>query len=186
MNDKQKNITYSGNGTVARETESNTTGFFFQADKKRILGEQLGKPVMDMLEPIGILMKLEGDKHLKIYGMDEQLEQQPVATDENWDGTLHKGTIHSEKLITSQPKQEQGEPMAWMDDEEVRVVTSKQKTGMHEGLQKSFLKPLYTKPQPAQKPLTREVIDRDFHGRVDFVRQVEAAHDIRRTYEYTQ
>ena len=28
------------------------------------------------------------------------------------------------------------------------------------------------------KPLTREVIDRDFHGRVDFVRQVEAAHGI--------
>ena len=30
-----------------------------------------------------------------------------------------------------------------------------------------------------RKPLTREVIDRDFHGRVDFVRQVEAAHGIK-------
>jgi hypothetical protein len=39
-----------------------------------------------------------------------------------------------------------------MDDEEIRVVTSKQKTGMHETLQKSFSKPLYTTPQPAQKP----------------------------------
>lgn len=29
------------------------------------------------------------------------------------------------------------------------------------------------------QPLTREVIERDFHGRVDFVRQVEAAHGIK-------
>jgi hypothetical protein len=52
-----------------------------------------------------------------------------------------------------------GEPVAWMDDEEVRVVTSKQKAGMHETLQKSFLKPLsYTTPQPAQKTLTDKMI----------------------------
>jgi hypothetical protein len=73
--------------------------------EQRSVSEQLGKPVIGMLEPIGILMKLEGDKHLKIYGMDEQLEQKPVATEEKWDGTLHKGTIRSEKLITSQPAQ---------------------------------------------------------------------------------
>ena len=30
-----------------------------------------------------------------------------------------------------------------------------------------------------RKPLTREVIERDFHGRVDFVRRVEAAHGIK-------
>jgi len=32
---------------------------------------------------------------------------------------------------------------------------------------------------PQRKPLPREVIDRDFYGRVDFVRQVEAAHGIK-------
>lgn len=37
--------------------------------------------------------------------------------------------------------------------------------------------PLYTAP-PQRKPLTREVIDRDFYGRFDFVRKVEAAHGI--------
>ncbi len=37
---------------------------------------------------------------------------------------------------------------------------------------------LYTTPQQ-RKPLTREVIERDFYGRVDFVRQVEAAHGIK-------
>jgi len=57
-------------------------------------------PMQGMLEPIGILMKLEGDKHMKLYAMDEQLEQQPVATEEEWDGVLHKGIIHSEKLST--------------------------------------------------------------------------------------
>lgn len=35
---------------------------------------------------------------------------------------------------------------------------------------------IYTTPL---KPLTREVIDRAFYGRVDFVRQVEAAHNIK-------
>jgi len=33
--------------------------------------------------------------------------------------------------------------------------------------------------KPAQKPFTREVIDRDFYGRVDFVRQVESAQGIK-------
>ena len=32
---------------------------------------------------------------------------------------------------------------------------------------------------PASKPLSREVIERDFYGRIDFVRQVEAAHGIK-------
>lgn len=49
------------------------------------------EPVAGWLEPIGILMKLEGDKHMKLYAMDEQLEQQLVATDKEWDGVLHKG-----------------------------------------------------------------------------------------------
>jgi hypothetical protein len=40
------------------------------------------------------------------------------------------------------------------------------------------LTPLYTTP-PQRKPLPRKVIDRDFYGRVDFVRQVEAAHGIK-------
>lgn len=40
-----------------------------------------------------------------------------------------------------------------------------------------WVTPVATLP-PQRKPLTREVIERDFHGRIDFVRQVEAAHNI--------
>lgn len=59
----------------------------------------------------------------------------------------------------AQPKQEQGEP----DD-----LTIAYMSGYYDG-----------KKSQQRKPLTREVIDRDFYGRVDFVRQVEAAHDIK-------
>jgi hypothetical protein len=33
--------------------------------------------------------------------------------------------------------------------------------------------------QTERKPLTREVIERDFYGRIDFVRLIEAAHNIK-------
>ena len=79
------------------------------------------EPVVGMLEPIGILMKLEGDKHMKLYAMDEQLEQQPVATEEEWDGVLHKGIIHSEKLITPPAAQRQ---WTGLTDEEVMQTMS--------------------------------------------------------------
>jgi hypothetical protein len=55
---------------------------------------------------------------------------------------------------------ESQEPVAWMDDEEIRVVTSKQKTGMHETLQKSYPKPLYNHPpqHTKQEPVARVVL----------------------------
>jgi hypothetical protein len=76
----------------------------------------------------------------------------------------------------AQPKQEQrnvseqqGEPVAWMN-------SKRDMTYIHGPYNADDI-PLYT-TQQQRKPLTREVIDRDFHGRVDFVRQVEAAHGI--------
>jgi len=130
--------------------------------KEALAKQEQGKSVIGMLEPIGILMKLEGDKHLKIYGMDEQLEQQSVATEEKWDGTLHKGIIHSEKLITSQPKQEQGEPVAKMTAHRAayfmeRFKLEEKLLGPNEKAAVDFvIDMLNTTPQPAQKPLMLE------------------------------
>jgi tRNA G26 N,N-dimethylase Trm1 len=76
-------------------------------------------------------------------------------------------------------KQEQGEPVgeAYLCDQ-----CSTPFDGAWEcpscGHNTSTKEPIYTTPQQ-RKPLTREMIDRDFHGRVDFVRQVEAAHGIK-------
>lgn len=88
-------------------------------------------------------------------------------------------------------EQEQGEPVAWMDDEGIRVITSKQKLGMPERLQKSFPNPLYTTPQQ-RKPLTDEQImallvelcvPTKYEGVTEtftaVVRTIEAAHGIK-------
>ena len=54
----------------------------------------------------------------------------------------------------AQPKEPEQEPVAWLDNDGERVVTSKQKAGMPQRLQSSFPIPLgYTTP-PQRKPLT--------------------------------
>ena len=74
------------------------------------------------------------------------------------------------KEALAQPEQE---PVACVQDlDEVKRKHLVYEKGM------DWKDPLYTTP-PQRKPLTREVIERDFHGRVDFVRQVEAAHGIK-------
>jgi hypothetical protein len=120
-----------------------------------VIKQEQGKPVISMLEPIGILMKLEGDKHMKIYGMDEQLEQQAVATEEKWDGVLHKGIIHSEKLITSQPKQEQGEPVAQCTNSDTWNCKYCRKTETCKALkdQRNFGQPKQEQGEPDWKAL---------------------------------
>ena len=83
-----------------------------------------------------------------------------------------------------QPKQEQDVPVAVIRSVEGcgdKAVRIKWLGGFAQ-----IGKKLYTTPPQSEarglsqqrKPLTREVIDRDFHGRIDFVRQVEAAHGI--------
>ena len=88
--------------------------------------------------------------------------------------------------MTPQPKEPEQKPVAWsywqscLNDDGTQTapwVHRLSKFKPTESIINKDVTPLYT-TQPQRKPLTREVIDRDFYGRVDFVRQVEAAHGI--------
>jgi len=79
--------------------------------------------------------------------------------------------------------EEQEEPAAWGFQNTAitgsnRWMMLREEVPANDQYNGALWTPLYTTPQQ-RKPLTREVIDRDFHGRVDFVRQVEAAHEIK-------
>jgi len=88
-----------------------------------------------------------------------------------------------------QPKQEQGEPVAWMDKENHDVIVSAKDWDNIDPLWYWMYQPLYTTPQPAQKPLTDEqisnlwceVTDTDFVtiDTHEFARAIEAAHGIK-------
>jgi hypothetical protein len=92
----------------------------------------------------------------------------------------YKGVIEGvQKLFDDKrkAKQEQGEPVAWMD-----------KTGItHKHKHFEDMQPLYTHPQPKREPLTDEQID-EIHQSTwmqstatlnDFARAIEAAHGIK-------
>jgi hypothetical protein len=66
-----------------------------------------------------------------------------VPAEQSTTGKVEKAITSLRQAIAELESQE---PVAWMDDEAIRVVTSKQKTGMHETLQKSYPKPLYNHP----------------------------------------
>lgn len=84
------------------------------------------------------------------------------------------------QAIYAYPRPEQ-EPVEDWSEWRSKVV---QNLMRHGSIDKDFARRLAhfyqdSAPQSKRQPLTREVIDRDFHGRVDFVRQVEAAHEIK-------
>jgi len=132
-------------------------------------------------------MKEHSDFHPQTKaGQDElvfHIRQYGDVTKEQLDCYIATGRIDTHP----QPKQEQGEPVAWMSEDEFIVYTSKQVDGyfQHDHI------PLYTQPQP-RKPLTDEQIDEiadtvsnmplvgivnDFRTR--FARAIEAAHGIK-------
>jgi IS4 transposase len=78
-------------------------------------------------------------------------------------------------------KQEQGEPVAYLNPDDVCADTAFRWCKIDE-----FTQPVYTTPQPAQKPLTDEQIGDiaalyypRWQGHEGFARAIEAAHGIK-------
>ena len=76
------------------------------------------------------------------------------------------------KEALAQPEQE---PVAWMDEDGERVVTTKQKDGMHESLQSSFPIPLgYTTP-PQHSAIARTWVGLTDEEIADCAEKMEAS-----------
>ena len=87
-------------------------------------------------------------------------------------------------------KQEQGEPVAWMRSEGVgSPIVTEELCQKYPEYRLFFTVPLYTTPQPAQKPLTDEQIEgiaqmtcigiSPHEDTLNFARVIEAAHGIK-------
>lgn len=79
----------------------------------------------------------------------------------------------------------QEKPMAWLhytrplERRLAHLINKKNQNGFDKHEAAALRHVLEIVKQPQKQPLTEEVINRDFYGRIDFVRQVEAAHDIK-------
>lgn len=112
------------------------------------------------------------------------------------DGYWNKDTVDvsaaiQKRLLQPQPKQEQAEPVAWRVKVDVKLSDGKVSTTyqLRNTKLSEFDEPLYTKPQPSQKPLTDEQIDKAWRSvdytvpweqhRIDIAQAIEAAHGIK-------
>jgi len=159
------------------------------------------KPNRKLLWPHEIEQKnsLELNEYVPLYFHTQPKQEQVKPVAWQWLNTAHfrkKLPKDAEKgawnpLYTKPPKQEQGEPVAWMSEENECIFFDADKPNP---MDYDFWTPLYTTPQPAQKPLTDEQIDDviwrshkvepNYEGWVKdqrriWARAIEAAHGIK-------
>lgn len=136
--------------------------------------------------------------------LQEALAEQPAQQDgpinEGWQITVANGHsgyglyAHMEDypeegavLVQTIEQPAQQEPVAWMDGPHLVMRSDWRERANYKGpwvdfgraIPDSWAPVLYTSPPAQRKPLTREIIERDFYGRIDFVRAIEAAHGIK-------
>jgi hypothetical protein len=126
-----------------------------------------------------------------VQRIGQEIEQEPVGrfakfTDGIW-REVTDGSPGQPLYAAPQPKQEQGEPVAWIEHHKGgdNLVWDKPNKGT----------PLYTHPQPKREPLTRDDLwklwctakhESEYMYWLEFARAIEAAHGIKKNYTHPQ